>query len=443
MQNVLIQNDTIAAVATPQGRGGISIIKISGPLALDLAESIIKSSKNPAVHPREMVYGKIIDGETTIDEALVCYMKSPRSYTGEDVVEIQTHGGRAAAAATLDLLIRKGARPASPGEFTRRAFLNGKIDLAQAEAVEQITSAESAAALQCAERMLEGSFSRKINGFIDAVTAARTALEMEIDFSDQGDENRRRNDIPASIQSVLRDIDAMLLTYRRGQYIRNGFRTVIAGKVNVGKSSLFNALLGKPRAIVNGKPGTTRDWIEEKIEIAGLLFSLVDTAGLRKTHDDIEKEGVTSSERLISNADIILHVLEPDDTESPPADLRRIIVFNKADLLESRPEKPGCLYTSALTGEGVEECRNQLVKTALACINHSEISGVLLLERHRNHLENARNALNRAISSFDSWSEEIIAMELNDAHRELASILGLNSAPDILDAIFKNFCIGK
>jgi tRNA modification GTPase len=390
-----------------------------------------------------MVYGKICDEDRIIDEALVCYMKSPRSYTGEDVVEIQTHGGRAAGAEILELLFRKGAEPADPGEFTRRAFLNGKMDLVQAEAVQQITEAESSLALHYAERMHEGCFSREIEEMISLLTGHIASLEMNIDFSDQNGDEKGIQDIRASLDTIKKRIDTFLRSAHGSRCIKHGFRTVIAGNVNAGKSSLFNTLLGKKRALVNGRPGTTRDWIEEKMEWEGILFDLIDTAGLRDTCDDVERMGVQESKRLIHEADIILYVACSEDEFPPEIPSTAIHIVGKSDLIGYEHRRPGILYVSSHTGEGLEECRNKLVSTARTFLKIHEKDGLFLLDRHKTHLEKIHRHLENALDTIDSWSEEITVLELTAAMNELSNILGKNTSPDILDAIFRTFCVGK
>ncbi|HDY86842.1 MAG TPA: tRNA uridine-5-carboxymethylaminomethyl(34) synthesis GTPase MnmE, partial [bacterium] len=255
------ETDTIAAVSTAPGKSGISIVKISGPDSIPLVKKIFSAKKDPEFPERTMVYGYIVENNEKIDEVLVCVMKSPYSYTGENVVEIQSHGGFAAAETILGILLAHGARLAEPGEFTKRAFLNGKIDLAQAEAVMEIVSADNREHLKNAEQLLEGSFSKKIKQLLSDLRKSESLLEFNIDFQDHGIEAVRKNDIKKSIKKIIKTLDAMIASYKTAKRIKYGLNVVIAGKVNSGKSSLFNTLLGKERAIVNRKPGTTRDWL--------------------------------------------------------------------------------------------------------------------------------------------------------------------------------------
>lgn len=442
MRDIMLHHDTIAAVATPQGSGGISVIKLSGPDSLALLRPYFRSARKLPSHPREMIYGKIIREDTVVDEALVCYMPGPRSYTGEDVVEIQTHGGNAAAAAALDLLFERGARPAEPGEFTLRAFLNGKIDLVQAESVRLITEAESTAALSGAEKLLEGSLSRTIDALVESLTTAAAGIEARIEFGEEYDIPGVDGGFRDVLHGEIARIDTLLRSFTGARKTLTGFRTVITGDVNVGKSSLFNALLGKKRSIVTARPGTTRDWIEARVEIGGILFTLVDTAGIRDTDDEIERAGVAESRRLVDEADIVIHILAPSGTPPVVPDTARektLLVRGKADL----PGRgaPGAIPVSPLTGAGMDT-----VTEALVTLARKSISGpaptVLLLERHRSHLDAAREALARAVSD-DSLPEECRIFELNTAIGELNAILGRDVSPDILDTVFATFCIGK
>ncbi len=441
-----LSTDTIAAVATPPGSGGIAVLKLSGPRALPIALSIFKGKMSPGDAPREMVYGAVCDRGEIIDTALFCYMRAPRSYTGEDVVEIQTHGGKSSSATVLELLLDRGARLSDPGEFTRRAFLNGKIDLVQAEAVHQIVESESREALRSAERLHDGSFSSTIRSIRDRITQCTAFLELRIDFSDQEGHDSSPDEITTLLDNTEASLSALLSTYEQGRRIRSGLRTVIAGPVNTGKSSLFNLLLGRKRAIVHPRPGTTRDWIEERIELDGRLFTLVDTAGMRSTDDEIEREGVRESERLVDDADIVILVNGPD---SPAPQLstnittRVFSIHGKADLIPTQKRLPELFYFSAQSGEGLDQLRLRLTRIAEDLTKGTPECGIILLERHRILLSSALNSVRSARSSLSDWSEEVSSFELKTASDALDSLLGINTSPDILDTIFRSFCIGK
>lgn len=442
------ENDTIAAIATAPGRAGIAVVKLSGPEAPAILQSLFRGKKDPAFFPRRMIHGCITDSSKTVDEVLVSLMKAPHSYTGEDVVEIQSHGGYAAAGAILALVIEKGARPAEPGEFTRRAFLNGRIDLTQAEAVMEIVAAEGKEHLRRAEKLMEGAFSLRIEKLLDELVHSASLTELNIDFLDQGLEAIPRKELKNSIEYTMKTLDTMLESYTAAQRIKNGLRVAITGKVNSGKSSLFNTLLGRKRAIVNERPGTTRDWIEEKIELSGLPINLIDTAGLRETDDEIEREGVDEAKRFLRDADIVISLEEPDEEHRPventPRESPKIIpVVSKSDILDKRSKNKEILYISSFTGEGIETLLDAIITLASPLINTGDSDSLVMVERHRMLLSEARDHLLGAIRSLDEWSEEITSLELREAQGKLEEIIGRNISFDVLDDIFKNFCIGK
>jgi len=445
------RKDTIAAVATATGKSGISIVRISGPDSLSVLKPLFRGKRKPEEHVREMLHGFIADGGEIIDEVLVVYMKAPRSYTGEDVVEIQCHGGHAAADAILEKATEHGARLAEPGEFTRRAFLNGRIDLVQAESVMEIVTAEGREHLRRAERLMDGAFSKRIDELLERLKHTMSLLELNIEFLHQGIEAVETAELGDSIRSIIGVLDTMITSYTTAKRIKNGLRVVLAGKVNAGKSSLFNTLLGRKRAIVNEAPGTTRDWLEERVEMDGLPVNLIDTAGIRETDDAIEREGVSVTERLLDDADIIVYLAEhtghcPDTSRHLENRENVIRVLSKADVLsaeEKAESPPDVLPVSSLTGEGVPELRRMLSERARRLTRSAAGDSLVLVERHRMELLKAREALERALESVEHWSEEVTVLELKDARRHMESILGRNIELDVLDSIFNNFCIGK
>ena len=441
--------DTIVAIATAAGKSGIAVVRMCGPASLALSSSVLKASRDPGKHVREMVYGRIVDNGETIDEVLACYMKAPHSYTGDDVVEIQCHGGSASAHAILELLARKGARLAEPGEFTKRAFLNHRIDLVQAESVMEIVSAEGREHLRRAERLMDGTFSKRIASILSTLDHALSLLELNIDFLHQGGIDAVTDDeLSASLGAIIETMNTMIASYAAGKRIRNGVNVVLAGAVNAGKSSLFNALLGRKRAIVNGSPGTTRDWLEEHIDIDGLAINLIDTAGLRDTHDDVEREGVFESERLLRDADIIVHLDECDGSaifftnNDVPTD-RVIRLLSKSDTLKDELSETDRFPVSSVTGEGIDRLKNEIVKKAREIVHASSGDSIILVERHLNELTSARDSVKRALESLGAWSEEVTVLELKEAQSHIESILGRNVDIDVLDTIFSRFCIGK
>ena len=439
--------DTIAALATATGRSGIAVVKVSGPESISLVNRIFKSPQNPEDHDRRMIYGHIMDNGEFIDDVLVCLMKGPQSYTGDDVVEIQTHGGSASAGITIGLLTDLGARIAEPGEFTKRAFLNGKIDLVQAEAVMEIVAAEGREYLKQAEHLMDGTFSARIEGILEKLRTSASLLELNIDFTDHGVEEIHPDELTRSLKSTIDTISSLIATYGTARRIKEGVRVVIAGKVNSGKSSLFNALLGKNRAIVNSTPGTTRDWIEEKIDLDGIPVNLIDTAGIRETPDDIEREGVEKAGNLIKNADIVLNLIEPaelpdNNHNSAPDANQHIFIVSKADLYD-KPAKSDHLFVSSQTGEGLSGLNTLLSERARSLTGYSTIDTMVLIDRHRRELEKAKTALDHAHNNIGSWSEEIISMDIAKAQKHIENILGKQIDIDILNEIFSHFCIGK
>jgi tRNA modification GTPase len=365
------------------------------------------------------------------------------------VVEIQCHGGYASARAILSSLLSNGARAAAPGEFTKRAFLNGRIDLVQAESVMEIVAAESADHLRHAERLMDGTFSRRIEKILADITHCLSLLELNIDFLHQGGIDAiTRDELKQSINAIISTIDTMLSTYTTGKRIREGINIVLAGNVNTGKSSLFNAILGRRRAIVNSAPGTTRDWIEEKIELGGIAVNLIDTAGLRLTEDDIEREGVTEAERLLGHADIVLYLIEGEKPPVKPpmletSDARIIQVLSKSDLHTYPVADNNTIAVSSKTGNGVAKLINLMTAYARSTVGMEKCDSIILIERHRNELFAAHTSLDRALGSIDHWSEEVTVFELTEAKSHIEAILGRNIDIDVLDSIFSSFCIGK
>lgn len=438
------ENDTIAAVSTPFGKGGIAVIKLSGPDSVRLLKIIFSSSSDPEKNIRKMIYGHIKENSQTIDNVLACYMKAPHSYTGEDVVEIQSHGGYAAAEAILGLLLRNGARPAEHGEFTKRAFLNNKIDLAQAEAIMEIVSADNIEHLKSAENIHSGELSKKIENLINEINTCLSFIEFNIDFNDHGIDAVKKEEIKKSLQNAHKIIKEMVLSYKTAKRIKHGINIVITGKVNAGKSSLFNKLLGKKRAIVNSNPGTTRDWLEEKIEIEEIPINLIDTAGIRFSNDEIEKEGVSETERLLKEADIVIHLTEITETHKKPLKKtgKCIYILSKADISEDRDEKE-FIYISSETGEGIGALITEIVKKAKNLLKSGSKGQPIIIDRHRNELKLAEENISRALTNIETMSEEFIAFEIKEAIKHLQAIIGKNIEIAVLDKIFNNFCIGK
>jgi len=448
MNRLALYTDTIAAIATPPGKGGVAIVKISGPDSLSAVRRFFTSRRNPERHARSMIYGHVTMNGDVIDEALVCYMKAPFSYTGEDVVEIQSHGGYAAAETIMSLLLDAGIRPAGPGEFTRRAFLNGRIDLAQAEGVMEIVSAENREHLKKAEHLLDGDFSRRIGHIVETLKKSLSLLEYAIDFQEQEPDTVSREEIARTFDELTALLDAMITSYKTGIRIRHGITVVLAGQPNSGKSSLFNAILGKKRAIVHHREGTTRDWIEEKLDLDGISVNLIDTAGLRETTCEIEREGVGETERLMTEADIVIRLhdcmREPEPQSESSGDTTIFIhISSKADLAEDPLQHHGMPSVSVKTGDGIENLRRAIIETARSLLHAGTYDLPVLVERHRTELAAAKTNIDNARAALEGWSEEIPSFEVNEAVGHLEAITGEHIDLDVLDGIFSRFCVGK
>ncbi|MCK9418290.1 MAG: tRNA uridine-5-carboxymethylaminomethyl(34) synthesis GTPase MnmE [Nitrospirae bacterium] len=454
------EQDTICAVSTPPGAGGIGIIRISGRTAIGIATTIFKPRRDKhliAANSHSIHYGHVVDPATgeTVDEALCSVMRAPSTYTREDVIEIHCHGGMMPLWRTLGLLISAGARQAEPGEFTKRAFLNGRIDLAQAEAVMDIIMAKTDLALRAANEQLLGGLSGEIAILRDRLLSLIAAIEAGIDFPEEDLETGTGQPLADETDRLLAMVDSLLSGYAQGRILRDGFATAIVGKPNVGKSSLLNALLKQNRAIVTEVPGTTRDVIEEYLNIAGVPLKILDTAGIRHSHDIVEQEGVRRSLGAIGSADIVLFVL--DGSQPFTAEDRRVMdevkgkhviaIINKSDLprkLEQLREPEAQVSVSCRTGEGLDD----LKRTIAGLVKQGTISSRehvwAVNQRHKTALEQTKESLQRALESITSGlSPEFISLDLRGALDSLGLITGATYTEDILERIFNDFCIGK
>ncbi len=459
--NHCLPDDTIAAIATPAGTGSIGVIRVSGSQAISVVSQVFKGKETlKDCKSHTIRYGTIIDPSTNhlIDEALVLVMKGPRSYTGEDVVEIQSHGNPALLQKILSALIACGARLAEPGEFTRRAFLAGKMDLAQAEAVMELIAAQSDAAQAMALHQLRGKLSEKIDAVREDIISLLSHIEASIDFTEQGINLCSPEEIAARIDKPYQFIGELLSRYEEGKQIREGTSVVIIGRPNVGKSSILNRLLGEDRAIVTPIPGTTRDTLEEGLNIQGHIIRIIDTAGMRETADPIEQQGVRRAEEALKKADIALFVLDASDIIHAEdtalgdkiADKKKIILLNKIDLpsricveaIHTKYPKDPVVSLSAATGEGMDDLKKKLV--ALIVSNGDQEPPLVALLRHKNALERAERGMKRALQSAkENASVEFLAADLREALDALGEIVGETTPDDILDQIFNQFCIGK
>jgi tRNA modification GTPase len=453
MLNPLLE-DTIAAIATPLGVGAISIIRISGNAAISVAGSIFKGKKPiENINSHTVNYGKIIDEQGEfIDDVLLTIFKAPHSYTGEDVVELSYHGNPLIGQKIVDQLLKKSVRAAEPGEFTKRAFLNNKIDLSQAEAVMDVISSRTSAALRGARNQLDGLLSGYVTDLRNSLLDVLSLLELELDFSEEDIEFVNTKKLIEKLGTIIKKIGDLLNTYTFGRVIRDGVNVAIVGKPNVGKSSLLNYLLKESRAIVSEIPGTTRDVIREEIAIDGVLFKLFDTAGISKSENTIEEEGIRRSTDTIRSADMVLFIndvvqgfsedLYNDLLKLTNAD-RIISVVNKVDL-EIKIIPMDGLKISALTGHGINNLIEAMKKNAFGEVNYSEKTAIVSNIRHLNCLREAKNSLDNVIFSLNQkLSNEFVAVDLRTSVNFLGEIIGEVGSEDVLNNIFSKFCIGK
>ncbi len=459
--------DTIAAISTAIGEAGISVIRISGKDAIKIADKIFRGKRKlEEVKSHTAHYGKIVDSMgKVVDYVVATIFRAPHSYTGEDVVEISCHGGIFVTRKVLETVLEAGARLAQPGEFTKRAFLNGKIDLSQAEAVADLIKSATDLAYKSSLSQLEGSLSKKIKKMRDELINLCSLVELELDFADEDLEFVDKPELANKIRNAIAEIDELIETFKYGKIYREGVKVVIAGKPNAGKSSLLNALLNENRAIVSDIPGTTRDVIEESLNIDGVLFRVIDTAGLRETYDVIEQEGVRRAEEQLKKADMILLVIDSTD-EIDESDIRIyhrvlnlamneskkcIIVFNKVDLLNGKQIQSDkiirdfpVVHISALTGQGLEKLKKLMVEQSFSGTNRTDASIVVTNVRHRDALVKAKQSLLYALRSLEEgMSGDLVAVDLRAGLNHLGEIIGEVTTDDILNNIFLKFCIGK
>lgn len=455
------QYDTIAAIATATGNGGIGIVRISGENAITIANSIFVPFKGKALKDRAshtISYGNIVFGDEIVDEVLVSVMKAPNTYTCEDVVEINCHGGYRAVSAVLDVVLKMGARMADPGEFTKRAFLNGRIDLTQAEAVIDVINAGTEQSRQAAMLRLEGKLSQKIKVMRDSILTMLANIEVDIDYPEHDGESMTLASVREGLAQVIEQVKKLIEGADTGRILKEGIKTVILGRPNVGKSSLLNALLEEERAIVTDIPGTTRDVLEEMVNIGGLPVSLIDTAGIRATEDIVEKMGVERSKKYADEAELILTVI---DSSSPLTQedkeilqlshgKKSIIILNKIDLEQVLTEKDFAQYNcqvvnmSAKNDLGLEQLGNKIKEMFLNGHININSEAVISGERNKASLIKALSSLENALNTIDSFMpEDFISMDLSQAYEFLGEITGEAVEEDILDRIFSEFCLGK
>jgi tRNA modification GTPase len=434
--------DTIAAVATPAGRGGIGIVRVSGPKVPAIAQAVI--GRLP--ESRKAVHCSFRDAHgERVDEGIALYFQAPHSYTGDEVLELQGHGGPVVTHAVLAAVLDAGARLAGPGEFTRRAFLNGRLDLAQAEAVADLIDAASREAARSALRSLGGDFSAVIAGLVAGLTELRALTEAMLDFPDEEVDSLHRDDAGRRLVQLRAALEEVIAKSRQGSLLRSGIHAVLAGRPNVGKSSLLNRLAGAERALVTALPGTTRDALREAIQIEGVPIVVVDTAGLRESQDEVERLGMERTRQEMARADVVLVILEAGKLEAPqgplPEAATRINVVNKIDLVPGAVagRRGSEVHISAKTGAGLDALRAAILEAAGWSSRGETV--FLARERHLRALGTARVHLATAASQVAQW--EFFAEELRLAQEALGEISGRVSADDLLGEIFSRFCIGK
>jgi len=446
-----VPGDTIAAISTPAGEGAIALVRISGVNAIEVVDQIFRGKEQPSQFPSHVQhFGEIVDDAgRLIDQVMLSTHRAPASYTGEDLIEISCHGGTLVSAYVLEACLRAGARAARPGEFTERAFLNGKMDLTQAEAVIDLIRARTDLALRSATEQLEGRLGDKIRKIRDELISMIAHVNASIDFPEEGiapDEGER---LQTRLDSVCHEITGLLATADQGRILREGVRVVIYGATNAGKSSLLNRLLGYERVIVSETHGTTRDTIEEMINLRGVPIRLVDTAGLRTSASALEQEGIARTQKSLQTADLRLHIVDcnaprASDFNGRTENSSEIVLLNKSDLPEHLDwESFDALRISCATGEGLAELENEIL-TRIANQNLRPESTVAINTRHRDCLRRALESCNRARAAMrDRLTAEYVAVDLDEGLRAVGEVIGAVDVERVLDSVFGQFCIGK
>lgn len=455
------QEDTIAAIATPLGEGGVGVVRVSGEGSKEALSRLFISSNGSEIASHKMLTGWLINptSKIKIDQIMACYMRGPKSYTGEDVVELYCHGGPAVVQQVLNIALSSGVRLATKGEFTKRAFLNGKLDLSQAEAVLDLVKARTAQGAGYAVNQLEGKLSKAVHGIRTRAMGILATLEAQIDFPEDVPELNHKA-IMSQLSSLRGDITNLLDSARAGRVFRQGVAAVIAGKPNVGKSCLLNALLGEDRAIVTDLPGTTRDAIEETIDVNGLPLRVIDTAGIRRPRDKAEELGVERAENELVAADFALIVVDAsrplDKQDKKIAEMAnkvpRAMVLNKVDLrkIVKRAEvrklagRTPIFEVSALYGQGINELKKGIYAIIMEGLGQSSRNPIVVNTRHSECLRRADEALSKAaLSSKQKMSADFISIDIKDAVLALGEVSGELVSEEVINAIFEQFCVGK
>jgi tRNA modification GTPase len=456
--NSQLPEETIVALATPAGTGAIGVVRLSGPDAILIANSVFKGKDLSQQDSHTIHFGQIMDGDVVLDEVLVSLFIAPRSYTRENVVEISCHGSNYVIESIIKLLMRQGARAAKPGEFTLRAFLNGQLDLSQAEAVADLIAANSKASQQVAIQQLRGGFSNQLQQLRGQLVHFASLVELELDFSEEDVEFANRGQLKQLIVDILQIIGRLIESFELGNAIKHGVNTVIAGRPNAGKSTLLNALLNEERAIVSHIPGTTRDTIEEVLNINGINFRLIDTAGIREATDAIEQMGVERTMEKISQSALLVYVFDASEItiEELNSDLKKLekpgitmlVVANKADLLNeeqllSLPHTDSAIIISAKQKRHIDELKHKIYSSTVK----QQFGGDETLVTNIRHLEALKKteaALTGLLNGIDTQvTSDFLAMDIKQALHYLGEITGAVTTDDLLENIFSKFCIGK
>ena len=441
--------DTIVAISTPLGSGGIGIIRMSGYGAKEIASKVFSTKKLASfieATPNYMYLGNIDEGSVK-EKCFAVYFKAPNSYTGEDVVELQCHGGVALINKIVDLLLSKGAKLADRGEFTRRAFINGKMALADCEGVIEMINADSDASLNAGYRLMEGKLTKQIVALQDEITDLLARGEASLDYpeelEEEVDEYTREK-----MKSVKAEIEDLVNSYTYGRIVKEGVKVALVGKTNVGKSSMLNVFLGKDRAIVTDIAGTTRDVIEESVERDGIKITFIDTAGIRESDDVVEKAGIEKAKSELKNSDIVLYVVDATDKAYDEEferllDGKKVIrVVNKIDKIKDAKFEEGVLYVSCKTGENVGLVLDEIVKT----VTEGKVTQggeTVVLKRHYQAIVEAKKSIDEVFDNYDMMDNCLRLMELKNAWNKLGEVTGTTATEDIIDAIFSKFCLGK
>jgi len=458
MDTALLAQDTIVALATSPGAdGAIAVIRLSGPEAIVLANSVFRGKDLTKQASHTVHFGTVRDGAEIIDEVLVSVFVAPNSYTRENTAEISAHNSRYIIQRIINLLVRQGARAARPGEFTMRAFLNGGLDLSQAEAVADLIASGSAASHQVAMRQMRGGFSGRLRQLREDLVQFASLVELELDFSEEDVEFADRARLRSLVLDILREVCRLAASFEQGNALKNGVPVVIAGKPNVGKSTLLNALLNEDRAIVSDIAGTTRDAIEDEINIRGVAFRFIDTAGIRQTTDSIEAKGVERTREKMKQARLILYLVDPEQdraadvrqqlAEVQALDIPFLTVVNKCDLLSDGRKNDyaelGPMFISAREKAGLDELKDELLDRAnLASVRPDDV--LVTNVRHVEALQKTAEALEKTLSGLDgAATSDFLAMDIRQALHHLGEITGAVTTDDLLDNIFSKFCLGK